>query len=134
MFCTWTPLAQHILGFHMTSRPPCPDPILWELTSIIMQAFSFAFIEKMAVEHVSETQEHNNYNYFLSMQIGLMSSLSNVNSKEYLTSNEALRANLHGNKRILKWPPFWNKVYKLGRNATKGAYHASAKPNLPHPL
>ena len=25
--------------------------------------------------------------------------------------SEAIRANLHGNKRILKWRPFWNKVY-----------------------
>ena len=25
--------------------------------------------------------------------------------------SEAVRANLHGNKRILKWRPFWNKVY-----------------------
>ena len=27
--------------------------------------------------------------------------------------SEAIRANLHGNKRILKWRPFWNKVYIL---------------------
>ena len=26
--------------------------------------------------------------------------------------SEAIRANLHGNKRILKWRPFWNKVYR----------------------
>ena len=25
--------------------------------------------------------------------------------------SEVIRANLHGNKRILKWWPFWNKVY-----------------------
>ena len=25
---------------------------------------------------------------------------------------EVKRANLQGNKRILKWRPFWNKVYK----------------------
>ena len=25
--------------------------------------------------------------------------------------SEAIRVNLHGNKRILKWRPFWNKVY-----------------------
>ena len=25
--------------------------------------------------------------------------------------SEAIRANLHGNKRILKWRPFWNEVY-----------------------
>ena len=25
--------------------------------------------------------------------------------------NEATRANLQKNKRILKWRPFWNKVY-----------------------
>ena len=33
------------------------------------------------------------------------------NSKEYLTLNEARRANLNVNKGILKWKPFWNKVY-----------------------
>ena len=27
--------------------------------------------------------------------------------------NEATRANLQVNKRILKWRPFWNKVYSL---------------------
>ena len=27
--------------------------------------------------------------------------------------SEPIRANLHGNKRILKWWPFWNKVYNL---------------------
>ena len=27
--------------------------------------------------------------------------------------SEAIMANLHGNKRILKWWPFWNKVYGL---------------------
>ena len=25
--------------------------------------------------------------------------------------SQAIRANLHGNKSILKWRPFWNKVY-----------------------
>ena len=48
-----------ILGFYMTSRPPCwcpqtmkwrpcwcPDPILRELTAIIMLTSSFVFVEK----------------------------------------------------------------------------------------
>ena len=48
-----------ILGFHMTSRPPCwcpqtmkwrpcwcPDPILWALKAIIMLTSSFVFVEK----------------------------------------------------------------------------------------
>ena len=48
-----------ILGFHMTSRPPCwcpqtmqwrpcwcPDPILRELKAIIMLTSSFVFVEK----------------------------------------------------------------------------------------
>ena len=43
-----------------------------------------------------------------------MASLSNVK----LTLNEAIRANLHGNKRILKWRPFWNKVYAVSRIST----------------
>ena len=38
------------------------------------------------------------------------------NSKEYLTLNEAKRANLQSNKRILKWQPFWYKVYYLISN------------------
>ena len=48
-----------ILGFYMTSRPPCwcpqtikwrpcwcPDPILLELTAVIMLTSSFVFVEK----------------------------------------------------------------------------------------
>ena len=31
--------------------------------------------------------------------------------------NEATRANLQENKRILKWWPFWNKVYTLHYDA-----------------
>ena len=31
--------------------------------------------------------------------------------KTYFPLNEATRANLQVNKRILKWRPFWNKVY-----------------------
>ena len=27
--------------------------------------------------------------------------------------NEAIRANLHENKRTLKWRPFWNKMYDM---------------------
>ena len=33
------------------------------------------------------------------------------NTKEFWSENEAKRANKHGNKRIIYWPPFWNKVY-----------------------
>ena len=41
-----------------------------------------------------------------------MTSLSNVKFKRIFNLEiEAIRANLHGNKRILKWRPFWNKVY-----------------------
>ena len=39
-------------------------------------------------------------------------------SKEYLTLNEAKRANLQSNKRILKWRPFGNKVYGLALRHT----------------
>ena len=31
--------------------------------------------------------------------------------KNFTFESEAIRANLHGNKKILKWRPFWNKVY-----------------------
>ena len=33
------------------------------------------------------------------------------NTKEFCSENEAKRANKHANKRIIYWPPFWNKVY-----------------------
>ena len=33
------------------------------------------------------------------------------NTKEFWNENEAKRANNHTNKRIIYWPPFWNKVY-----------------------
>ena len=36
---------------------------------------------------------------------------SRRNSKENFPLNEATRANLQVNRRILKWQPFWNKVY-----------------------
>ena len=49
----------HILGFHMTSRLPCwcPDPILRELNSVIMQTFSLFSLKTMAFDHGSENQE-----------------------------------------------------------------------------
>ena len=34
------------------------------------------------------------------------------NTKEFWSENEAKRANKHANKRIIYWPPFWNKVYE----------------------
>ena len=37
--------------------------------------------------------------------------------------NEATRANLQVNKRILKWRPFWNKVYCNNCNAFFGVEH-----------
>ena len=36
------------------------------------------------------------------------------NTKEFSSENGAKRANKHANKRIIYWPPFWNKVYTLG--------------------
>ena len=33
------------------------------------------------------------------------------NTKEFGSENEAKRANKHADKRIIYWPPFWNKVY-----------------------
>ena len=35
--------------------------------------------------------------------------------------SEVKRANLQGNKRILKWRPFWNKVYSESKNETVGS-------------
>ena len=45
------------------------------------------------------------------MQTGPLAMLSNVKFKRIFHFERAIRANLHGNKRILKWRPFWNKVY-----------------------
>ena len=41
-------VLSHILGFDMTSRPPCwcPDQIFREFNSIIMQTLPFVFVEK----------------------------------------------------------------------------------------
>ena len=36
------------------------------------------------------------------------------NTKEFWNENEAKRVNKHTNKRIIYWPPFWNKVYIPG--------------------
>ena len=33
--------------------------------------------------------------------------------------DEAKRANQHANKRIIYWPPFWNKVYRPNNKETK---------------
>ena len=38
------------------------------------------------------------------------------NTKEFCSENEAKRANKHANRRIISWPPFWNKVYMHGQN------------------
>ena len=35
------------------------------------------------------------------------------NTKEFCSENEAKRANKHANRRIIYWPPFWNKVYSV---------------------
>ena len=35
------------------------------------------------------------------------------NTKEFWSENEAKRANKHAKKRIIYWPPFWNKMYCL---------------------
>ena len=60
IWVTFSPLLTPILGFRVMSRPPCwcPDLFLREFNPIIVQTFSFVFIENMAVEHVSEIQEY----------------------------------------------------------------------------
>ena len=42
------------------------------------------------------------------------------NTKEFGGENEAKRANKHANKRIIYWPPFWNKVYSLCKMVSLG--------------
>ena len=46
-------------------------------------------------------------------KLALLASLSNLKLKRNLTCNGAKKANLHFNRRILKWRPFWNKVYNF---------------------
>ena len=50
---------------------------------------------------------------FVYLHISLVALFLNSiwNSKEYFPLNGAKRANLQVNKRILKWRPYWNKVY-----------------------
>ena len=48
---------------------------------------------------------------FFTCKLALFASF--LNSKEYFPLNEATGANLQVNKRILKWRPFWNKVYNF---------------------
>ena len=43
------------------------------------------------------------------------------NTKEFWSENEAKRANKHAHKRIIYWPPFWNKVYEA-RAVAKPAF------------
>ena len=53
------------------------------------------------------------------------------NTKEFWSENEAKRANKHANKRIIYWPPFWNKVYRLddGIIAEESQLHKCWFPN-----
>ena len=44
-------------------------------------------------------------------KLALMASLSNAKFKRILNLERGHKGNLHGKKRILKWWPFWNKVY-----------------------
>ena len=44
-------------------------------------------------------------------KLALVASFLNSRFKKYIPLNKATRANLQGNKRILKWQPFWNKAY-----------------------
>ena len=44
-------------------------------------------------------------------KLALMALFKVKYSIEFEVESEAKRANLHGNKRILKWWPFWNTVY-----------------------
>ena len=44
-------------------------------------------------------------------KLALLASFLSKLSKEYLTTNEASRAILNGDKRILKSPPFLDRVY-----------------------
>ena len=79
-----------------------------------METFSFVSVEKQRfTDHASENTLYTlfqNGHHFVSMQIGPR--FQTQNSEEYLTLNEAIRATFHGNKRIPKRGPFWNKVYK----------------------
>ena len=49
--------------------------------------------------------------FFVFLQISLFASFLNSKFERIFSFNETTRANLQVNKRILKSPPFWNKVY-----------------------
>ena len=46
--------------------------------------------------------------------------------------SEATRANLQENKRILKWRPFWNKVYTLENLVTHRSENFWLSRDCPH--
>ena len=46
-------------------------------------------------------------------KLALVASFKGKYSLNFEFKSEAIRANLQENKRILKWRPFWNKVYAL---------------------
>ena len=48
------------------------------------------------------------------------------NTKEFSSENEAKRANKHANRRIIYWPPFWNKVYRCLRLGLVDVHHSNA--------
>ena len=52
------------------------------------------------------------------------------NTKEFWSEKEAKRANKHANKRMIYWPPFWNKVYGKSetRKATNPVSHLHSTP------
>ena len=70
LFWCHSPLLHHILGFHMTSRPPCwcpkqrkgghvgaPTKSSGNLTLLLCKRFLLFSLKNMAVDHVSENQQ-----------------------------------------------------------------------------
>ena len=46
-------------------------------------------------------------------KLALIASFKGKYSFEFRVKNEAARGNLQENKRILKWQPFWNNMYRV---------------------
>ena len=86
--------------------------VFWEFDSIIMQNMNHNLLLFCATSWLSHQVIENHLFVCL---------LANRSSLKY-PKNEAKRATLQANERILKWRPFWNKVYRsfsLSRNHNK---------------
>ena len=77
-------------------------------------------LKRLELTHICSNNTHysnmaGNVLFFYMYVNALLPSLSHFRLKFLLYfayADEAKRANSHGYKRMIKWPPFWTKVYK----------------------